>query len=220
MTMDTQTLLREAIAAVKAGDKARGRALLARVLQVDPRNEQAWMWMSEVVETDERRAYCLRRVLAINPENESAKKGLQSLTWEPIQRAERRKPNRMPLIIFIAALVVSIPCCVLLIGFVTRSPSDTSKPLPGSNVGYLWWENDRTVWVLVVGEVHQNTPASGEQAKLWTLRGEACLVEPGTKAWRDSGEHPFATIFIEVAEGSCQGFRGWVPWEAWQASPP
>ena len=216
--MGTNGILEKGIAALKAGQKAEARRLLAQVVQQDKNDETAWLWLSGAVETDEQRAYCLKRVLAINPKNESAKKGLQSLTRKPMQKAQRKRPNRMPLVMFIAILIASIPCCVLL--FATRSPSGTSKPLPSSNAGYLWWENDRTVRVLVVSEVHQNLPANGEQAKSWALRGEACLAEPGVKAWRDSGKHPFATIFIEVAEGSCQGFRGWVPWEAWQTSPP
>ncbi len=154
--MDTQALLQEAIAAVKAGNKARGRTLLARVLQADPRNEQAWLWMSKVVETDEQWADCLRQVLAINPSNEFAREGLRLLAEESTQqsprqparepkaqqtrRTKRERTNRTPLIIFIAALAALVVCGV--VGGLLRelSQSDrlrSSRPSPTTSYGGL-----------------------------------------------------------------------------------
>lgn len=71
--------LDEAIAAIKAGDKETGRELLANLLQVDYNNEKAWLWLSSVVESDERRRQCLKRVLEINPHNQAAQRGLARL---------------------------------------------------------------------------------------------------------------------------------------------
>lgn len=71
--------LEEAIAAIKAGDRQTGRELLANLLQVDYNNEKAWLWLSSVVESDERRRHCLRRVLEINPRNKAAQRGLATL---------------------------------------------------------------------------------------------------------------------------------------------
>jgi hypothetical protein len=71
--------LRRAIAAIKAGDKAAGRRLLAEVIRSDPRNEAAWLWMSAVLDSDEQRRTCLERVLAINPDNPTARRGLARL---------------------------------------------------------------------------------------------------------------------------------------------
>jgi hypothetical protein len=71
--------LRRAIAAIKAGDKAAGRRLLAAVIRNDPRNEAAWLWMAAALDSDEQRRTCLERVLAINPDNPTARRGLASL---------------------------------------------------------------------------------------------------------------------------------------------
>ena len=71
--------LRSAIEAIQNGDQATGQRLLAQVLQSDPRNVQAWLWLSSVVEGDERRRDCLRRALAIDPQNEAARAGLAQL---------------------------------------------------------------------------------------------------------------------------------------------
>ncbi len=71
--------LQQAIAAIKAGDKAAGRRLLAEVIRGDPRNEAAWLWMSAATDSDEQRRACLERVLAINPGNPTARRGLARL---------------------------------------------------------------------------------------------------------------------------------------------
>lgn len=71
--------LEEAIAAIKAGDKAKGRNLLADILQADLENETAWLWMSSVATSDEERRRYLKRVLEINPDNKAAQRGLAKL---------------------------------------------------------------------------------------------------------------------------------------------
>ena len=71
--------LQEAIAAVKAGQTVRARQLLITILRQDPNNEQAWLWMSAVVDTDEAKAMCLEKVLALNPQNAAARRGLSAL---------------------------------------------------------------------------------------------------------------------------------------------
>lgn len=74
-----QEKLRAGITAVKNGDRIQGRALLEAVLATDERNEKAWLWLSGAVETAEERQICLENVLAINPENRLAQKGLAKL---------------------------------------------------------------------------------------------------------------------------------------------
>ena len=73
---DAGRLLQEGITAVKSGDKANGRKYLMQLLEIDDRNEQAWLWLSGAVETPEDRIVCLENVLDINPENKTAQKGL------------------------------------------------------------------------------------------------------------------------------------------------
>ena len=48
-----------AIAAIRSGRKEEGRQLLNLLIQQDPNNDKAWLWMSSVVDTDEQRARCL-----------------------------------------------------------------------------------------------------------------------------------------------------------------
>jgi len=75
---EVQALLRQGIAAARGGRPEAARDLLSQVLDMDPENERAWLWMSGVV-PDEERIVCLENVLAINPSNELARIGLESL---------------------------------------------------------------------------------------------------------------------------------------------
>jgi hypothetical protein len=72
-------LLERGITALKEERKAEARRLLEQVLAQDERNETAWLWMSGVVDTDTERRICLENVLAINPNNGIAKRGLERL---------------------------------------------------------------------------------------------------------------------------------------------
>ncbi len=74
--------LQEAIKAIKAGDKVLGKQLLAQIVREDPLNEAAWLWLSDVVETDEERIKCLKSALRINPDNQLAQRGLARLEPE------------------------------------------------------------------------------------------------------------------------------------------
>jgi hypothetical protein len=98
--MDT---LEAGITAAQEGRQAEARSLLKQTLQADPRSEQGWLWMSAVVESDVERRTCLERVLAINPYNQTAQAGLESLDpdngsgengghYLPISRPVPRQP--------------------------------------------------------------------------------------------------------------------------------
>jgi tetratricopeptide (TPR) repeat protein len=77
--MSPDKLLKQGIAALKAGRKAEARDLLMQVVEQDERNEMAWLWLSGAVETEEERRICLENALAINPNNSGAQRGLEGL---------------------------------------------------------------------------------------------------------------------------------------------
>lgn len=81
--MELKATLDQAILAAKEGRKAEARRLLETVLDADERNEQAWLWLSGLVDSDEERSICLENVLTINPHNEAARKGLRALGATP-----------------------------------------------------------------------------------------------------------------------------------------
>jgi tetratricopeptide (TPR) repeat protein len=79
LSTQEDTMLTEAISAVRAGDHTRARDLLTRLLKMDSANPEYWLWMSSVVETERERIYCLQSVLRNDPTNRAALRGLTIL---------------------------------------------------------------------------------------------------------------------------------------------
>lgn len=80
MPANVDGMVREGINAYRAGKKEEARALLLRAVEIDQYNEQAWLWLSAVVESPEEQRTCLENVLTINPNNERARQGLEMLS--------------------------------------------------------------------------------------------------------------------------------------------
>jgi hypothetical protein len=72
-------MVREGVSAYRAGRKEEARALLLRAVEIDQYNEDAWLWLSAVVDTPEEQRTCLENVITINPNNERARQGIQIL---------------------------------------------------------------------------------------------------------------------------------------------
>jgi len=86
--------LEKAIDLVKSGGLAEGEILLTGIVKSEPNNERAWQWLSVCVIPEDQKRHCLKQVLRINPNNEDAKKLLESLEFKTIftQSLENNKP--------------------------------------------------------------------------------------------------------------------------------
>jgi hypothetical protein len=71
--------LNDAVNTIRAGNREQGRQMLEEILETDEGNEDVWLWLSSVVDSDEDREICLENVLALNPDNVVAQKGLEAL---------------------------------------------------------------------------------------------------------------------------------------------
>jgi hypothetical protein len=76
--------LQQGILAAKAGDKFRAFDLLTRASEVPATSEQAWLWLSSVVNDDSERLFCLNNVLRINSNNVAAQRGSAMLRQKGI----------------------------------------------------------------------------------------------------------------------------------------
>ncbi|MBM3797042.1 MAG: hypothetical protein FJW31_24025 [Acidobacteria bacterium] len=72
-------MLREAVAAVKKGDRAIARTLLRDIIHEDPRNSQAWLWLAGVADSVAEVTHCLEEVLEVDPSNQMATERLSML---------------------------------------------------------------------------------------------------------------------------------------------
>ncbi len=98
-------LLEQGIAAAKAGRRSEARELLRQVTRQGGDNEKAWLWLSGAVDTDQERQRCLERVLAINPNNASAQRGLEILRQ---RKGERRKMSSTRWIVIALLLAANV----------------------------------------------------------------------------------------------------------------
>jgi hypothetical protein len=95
-------LFERGVAAASSGQRRVAAVLLARVVQIDPRHEMGWLWLSGVLDDPNEIAFCLRSVLSVNPHNERARQGLiwleerGKITSQPAQSREIAVPPAEP----------------------------------------------------------------------------------------------------------------------------
>ena len=77
--MNSSDLLRHAIELARAGKKDTARDMFLRVVEDDPRNELAWMWLAGLVDSLEDKIIPCENVLTVNPSNEKARYYLERL---------------------------------------------------------------------------------------------------------------------------------------------
>jgi hypothetical protein len=95
MASEAHRLLQEGIAATKAGQPELARERLLQAIELDDHNEQVWLWLSQVVESDEDRYVCMENILTINPDNATARAGLEYLRQQGVSPPEP-EPEESP----------------------------------------------------------------------------------------------------------------------------
>jgi hypothetical protein len=109
-----EELLQMGIRAAKAGNRDAARITFQQILSQDKRNERAMMWLAKIAESPAERKKWLSRVLAVNPENESARRALQKIAYK-----RSAKENRTLLIFgLVAGVMIVLGVVVVLVLFV------------------------------------------------------------------------------------------------------
>lgn len=126
-------LLKEGITAARSGDREKARELLQQVVELDQYNEQGWLWLASVVDTDEERRTCLGNVVVINPNNTKAQQLLDQIERRaagfivndssPIPGVNRRQSLLM---IAIGVALLIVICVIVLLNFVGGDDSEES----------------------------------------------------------------------------------------------
>lgn len=88
---DIKQMLAQAKQLLKT-DKKKAREILLQVVDIDERNEEAWLYMSGVVDSIEEQIVALENVLALNPNHKTAQKGLDTIR----QRTGKSAPTPPP----------------------------------------------------------------------------------------------------------------------------
>jgi len=71
--------LQEAVSLYKSGDKAQASELLSEIVRQEPGNSLAWYGLALCLDEISKKAYCLKKVLAIDPSNQKAHQLLAKL---------------------------------------------------------------------------------------------------------------------------------------------
>jgi predicted deacylase len=72
--------LKQAIQAIKDGDRAKAQKLLVECLSANPDDDKAWLVLAGCVDDPAKKRYCLQKALEIRPENQVARQALEDLT--------------------------------------------------------------------------------------------------------------------------------------------
>lgn len=89
---DADDLVKQAVAAFKAGRKAEARSILEGVVEQNEGHADAWLYLSALVDSLEEQEICLENVLALNPNNEKAKKGLETVRQKIAEQKKASPP--------------------------------------------------------------------------------------------------------------------------------
>ena len=112
--MDTQALFAQAVTALQNKKNEEAQRLLVEVVRLNPRHEEAWLALASVLTDMPKAADCLRRVLALNPHNATAKEWLAFAEQESARQAAVDEMKTAPL----------MPDVVL------EEPGDAERPVP------------------------------------------------------------------------------------------
>jgi hypothetical protein len=89
--------LKESARYITQGDVASARTLLAAYLKENPSSDDGWLLLSLAVEDPARQVQCLKKALALNPENNRAKQRLASLMEPEAPKPDSEDPLPQPM---------------------------------------------------------------------------------------------------------------------------
>lgn len=135
-------LLEQAIQLIQSGDPEEGRRLLRHLLAQDANFAAAWVWLASVATTNDERVAALRRVLQIEPDNETARAalrqlGVSSYPEDPLASAFAASPPKRPFLssqdwMVVGVAVVIMLAIVLAAAVVRQTQDDEPTPIPAT----------------------------------------------------------------------------------------
>jgi hypothetical protein len=141
-----ENYLQQGIMAAKTGDRPLAFNLLSRASDVPATSEQAWLWLSSVVNDDAEKLYCLDYVLKINSDNTAARRGGALLRQKGVFPAVPAYPEpQRPAMVQNPTSRYSTPPFSSHVEFtelvrtpLSPTPGRTSEPKPTSTIETSW----------------------------------------------------------------------------------
>jgi len=140
-------LYQAGVQAVRQGDFRTARRFLRKVVQMQPDNEMAWLWLAESSDDVEEALLALARALKINPTNPAAKRGIRQVRRlqrsggalrpplglasliPPPQEKLSKKPTgkRLPLLAWVEILMLMLLTMGLIVAWVRAAPEEINQ---------------------------------------------------------------------------------------------
>ncbi len=138
---ELQTALQDAITLAQSGQRTEARRLLEQVVELDPGQAVAWMWLATVSTNRDERIEFLERALTIDPANTTAQEAYAQLTGQAFTpaRAADLPPGGISRdtvtlvrggLILITMLVLVIAAAFVLAGQLVGDNGGDKPPLP------------------------------------------------------------------------------------------
>jgi len=124
--------LKEAVSLYKQGNKLQAANLLGEIVRQDPNNSSAWYGLALCLDDPDKKIYCLKRVLSLNPSHTRAQQFLEKLqTGEklpssqktashPSSHIAKKESTFNPSLVSILSIGGAIIIC-LIVGFSGRN---------------------------------------------------------------------------------------------------
>jgi Tfp pilus assembly protein PilF len=110
-----ENLLQLGITAAKDGNKEGARVLLKQVLDMNKKNDRAWVWLASVAESNQQRRQYLETALKYNPQNEQAQKALQKISAKRSNKEQRTL--MIGVFVLLLVLVLTAFVCLMALAF-------------------------------------------------------------------------------------------------------
>ncbi|MBE9534299.1 MAG: hypothetical protein IMF03_04800, partial [Proteobacteria bacterium] len=82
--MEPGELLAQGMEFARKGDQKQARELIAKAVKVDPSLKQGWWALAHLLDDQDRRIYCVKQVLKLDPADEQALEKLAELQGAPL----------------------------------------------------------------------------------------------------------------------------------------
>lgn len=84
MEQEATELIDRGVKAFQAGNIAAARKLLSQAVKTEKRSETAWWYLAQAMDEADKREYCLRMLLKLNPDHQQAQEALElGAAWVP-----------------------------------------------------------------------------------------------------------------------------------------
>jgi len=93
--MDAKEFYAKGVQAARAGDRQVARDLIARAVKADPGLVQGWWALAHLVDDQQKKIFCLRQVLKIDPAHEKARALVNKLEQKPRSAPQQVVPDQL-----------------------------------------------------------------------------------------------------------------------------